>query len=332
MILKYFALILMLGLGVGAARADVAQTVNDRILPDLAGFRMAAQQLADKAATSCDPEILRPAWNAAFDAWLRVGFLHLGPGEEQGRNLAIAFWPDPKGIGARQQRQMLAAQDPVVNDPAKFAQTSVALRGLFGLERLLYPAALPEGEGADDYSCALIRATAADLARMAAEIDAGWRDGYAQTLLSAGQPGNTTFLSDTEARQALYTQLMAGFEFVADQRLGRPLGTFDRPRPERAEARASGRSVRNIELSLQALMDFATVLAGDTPRTRADVDLALAAAGGLDDPALAGLSEPQKYVRAENLRQRVQTAQDTAETEVGKALGVEIGFNSADGD
>ena len=71
MILKYFALILMLGLGVGAARADVAQTVNDRILPDLAGFRMAAQQLADKAATSCDPEILRPAWNAAFDAWLR---------------------------------------------------------------------------------------------------------------------------------------------------------------------------------------------------------------------------------------------------------------------
>ena len=59
---------------------------------------------------------------------------------------------------------------------------------------------------------------------------------------------------------------------------------------------------------------------------------ALAAAGGLDDPALAGLSEPQKYVRAENLRQRVQTAQDTAETEVGKALGVEIGFNSADGD
>ena len=83
---------------------------------------------------------------------------------------------------------------------------------------------------------------------------------------------------------------------------------------------------------VQALMDFATVLAGDTPKTRADVDLALTAAGGLDDPALAGLSEPQKYVRAENLRQRVQTAQDTAETEVGKALGVEIGFNSADVD
>ncbi len=326
--IKNLALALMLSMAGGAAHADVAQAVNDRILPDLAGFREATQKLADTAATSCDPAVLRPDWNAAFDAWLRVGFLHIGPGEEQGRNLAIAFWPDPKGIGARQLRLILASQDPAVSDPAGFSELSVALRGLFGLERLLYPAAPMPG----DYPCALTRATAADLARMAAEIDAGWRDGYAQTLLSAGQPGNTTFLSETEARQALYTQMMAGFEFVADQRLGRPLGTFDHPRPERAEARASGRSVRNIELSLQALLDFATALAGDVPLTETDVDRALSAVQALDDPALAGIAAPQEYVRAEALRQRIQTARDTAEVEVGGALGVEIGFNSADGD
>ena len=326
--IKNIALALMLSMAGGAAHADVAQAVNDRILPDLAGFREATQKLADTAATSCDPADLRPDWNAAFDAWLRVGFLHIGPGEEQGRNLAIAFWPDPKGIGARQLRLILASQDPAVSDPAGFSELSVALRGLFGLERLLYPAEPMPG----DYRCALTRATAADLARMAAEIDAGWRDGYAQTLLSAGQPGNTTFLSETEARQALYTQMMAGFEFVADQRLGRPLGTFDHPRPERAEARASGRSVRNIELSLQALGDFAAALAGDAPLTSADIDRALSTARALDDPALAGVAAPQGYVRAEALRQRIQTARDTAEVEVGGALGVEIGFNSADGD
>lgn len=310
------------------AHADVADAVNDRILPDLAAFRDATRALADAAAQTCAPEALRPAWNAAFDAWMPVSFLRLGPAEEQGRILAIAFWPDPKGIGARQQRQLLASQDPVVTDPAGFAERSVALRGFFALERLLYPAEPLTG----DYSCALIRATSADLARMAAEIDQGWRDDFAQTLLSAGEPGNTRYLTQAEARQALFTQLMAGFEFTADQRLGRPLGTFDRPRPERAEARASARSQRNLELSLQALLAFGQALAGPLPETRADVEQALAAAAALNDPDFSGFAQPQGHVRAEALQGLVRSAQDSAGAEAGAALGVDIGFNSADGD
>ena len=310
------------------AHADVAGAINDRILPDLAAFRDATRTLADTAAETCAPETLRPVWNAAFDAWLPVSFLRLGPAEDEGRILAIAFWPDPKGIGARQQRQLLQSQDPVVSDPAGFAERSVALRGFFALERLLYPAEPLTG----DYPCALIRATAADLARMAAEIDQGWRDGFAQTLLSAGQPGNTLYLTEAEAKQALYTQLMTGFEFTADQRLGRPLGTFQRPRPERAEARASARSLRNVELSLQALLAFGEALAGPLPETRTDVAQALTAAAALNDPDFSGFAQPQGHVRAEALLGLVRTAQDSAGAEAGAALGVEVGFNSADGD
>ncbi len=310
------------------AHADVADAVNDRILPDLAAFRGATRALADTAAQTCDPAALRPAWNAAFDAWIPVSFLRLGPAEEHGRILAIAFWPDPKGIGARQLRQLRASQDPVVTDPAGFAERSVALRGFFALERLLYPAEPLTG----DYICALIRATSADLARVAAEIDQGWRDDFAQTLLSAGQPGNTRYLTEAEAKQALFTQLMTGFEFTADQRLGRPLGTFDRPRPERAEARASARSQRNVELSLQALLAFGQALAGPLPETRANVERALAAANALNDPDFSGLAQPQGHVRAEALQGLVRSAQDSAGAEAGAALGVDIGFNSADGD
>ena len=310
------------------AHADVAEAIHDRILPDLGAFRDATRTLADTAAETCAPETLRPVWNAAFDAWLPVSFLRLGPAEDEGRILAIAFWPDPKGIGARQQRQLLQSQDPVVSDPAGFAERSVALRGFFALERLLYPAEPLTG----DYPCALIRATAADLARMAAEIDQGWRDGFAQTLLSAGQPGNSLYLTEAEAKQALYTQLMTGFEFTADQRLGRPLGTFQRPRPERAEARASARSLRNVELSLQALLAFGEALAGPLPETRTDVAQALTAAAALNDPDFSGFAQPQGHVRAEALLGLVRTAQDSAGAEAGAALGVEVGFNSADGD
>ena len=310
------------------AHADVAGAIHDRILPDLGAFRDATRTLADTAAETCAPETLRPVWNAAFDAWLPVSFLRLGPAEDEGRILAIAFWPDPKGIGARQQRQLLQSQDPVVSDPAGFAERSVALRGFFALERLLYPAEPLTG----DYPCALIRATAADLARMAAETDQGWRDGFAQTLLSAGQPGNTLYLTEAEAKQALYTHLMTGFEFTADQRLGRPLGTFQRPRPERAEARASARSLRNVELSLQALLAFGEALAGPLPETRTDVAQALTAAAALNDPDFSGFAQPQGHVRAEALLGLVRTAQDSAGAEAGAALGVEVGFNSADGD
>lgn len=308
--------------------ADVAEAVNARILPDLAAFRAATQELAGTAARTCDPDRLRPAWNAAFDAWMPVSFLRLGPAEEDGRILAIAFWPDPKGIGARQQRQLLSSQDPVVDDPAAFAERSVALRGFFALERLLYPA----GPLTGDYPCALTRATAADLARMAAEVDQGWRDHFARTLLSAGQPGNRLYLTEAEARQALFTQLMTGFEFTADQRLGRPLGTFDRPRPERAEARASARSQRNVELSLQSLLAFGEALAGPLPETRADVEQAIAATRALNDPDFSGLARPQGHVRAEALQGLVRAAQDSAGLEAGAALGVAVGFNSADGD
>lgn len=167
---------------------------------------------------------------------------------------------------------------------------------------------------------------------MAAEIDQGWREDFARTLLSAGQPGNTRFLTPDEASQALFTQLMTGFEFTADQRLGRPLGTFDRPRPERAEARASARSQRNVELSLQALLAFGQALAGPLPETRANVEQALAGAAALNDPDFSGFAKPQGHVRAEALQGLVRRAQDSAGAEAGAALGVEIGFNSADGD
>ncbi len=209
------------------ARADVAEAVADHILPGYAAFADAAGALDRAAAADCSAAALQPAYQAAFDAWMAVAHLHLGPVEDEGRGLAIAFWPDPKGLGWKHQRALLTG-DPAALAPAAFAEQSVAARGLLALERLLYPAeALP----ADP--CPLIRATTADLARLAQAVEDGWTGGYADRLLTAGAAGNDTYLTPQEARAALFTQLATGLEFVADQRLGRPLGSFDAPAPER---------------------------------------------------------------------------------------------------
>ncbi len=310
------------------ALADVPTAVTDHILPGYANFTETAAGLAMMAETTCAPDQLRPAWNAAFDAWLGIAHIRLGPVEDEGRALAIAFWPDPKGMGAKQQAAMIAGMDPMGLDPVAFRQASVAVRGLMAMERLLYPEAPLTG----DYPCALMATTAADLAQTARDVQAGWEGGFADAVLTAGADGNTRFLSEVEARQALFTQLITGIEFVKESRIARPLGTFDAPRPDRAEAKASGRAGRNIVLSLTALRDYAAALDPDAVTTLAAFDRAIASAAALPDPTLAGITDPAAWLKLEILGQQVQAAQDAAVTEIGDALGVGVGFNAADGD
>jgi predicted lipoprotein len=305
------------------AAADTAEVVTGHARPGYAAFAEATARLA--ALDSCDPAVLRPAYQAAFDAWMGVAHLQLGPAEENGRALSILFWPDPKRLGAKAQTALLTG-DPAALTPEAMAQQSVAARGLSGLERLLYPAeALP----ADP--CPLILATADDLARTADDLGAAWGP-YGDTLLAAGEPGNDRFLTPDEARQALFTQLATGLEFIADRRIGRPLGSFDRPRPDLAEAGASGRSVRNIVLSLRALRDLAATLSPESAKTLEAFDRSIGLAGTLEDPTLEGIADPQGRLKLEILQQAVRTTRDTAIAEIGLALGVELGFNSQDGD
>jgi predicted lipoprotein len=299
--------------------ADTASVVQDHIRPGFAAFNDAATALA--AIDSCDADQLRPAFQAAYDAWMQVAHLPLGPAEEDGHGLAILFWPDPKGSGWKAQRALLDAPPTA----ADMAQQSVAARGLPALERLLYPAEALPGD-----PCPLIQATADDMAATAATLAEGWGP-FGDLMLTAGQAGNDRFLKPEEATQALFTQLATGLETLADRRIGRPLGTFDKPRPDLAEAHASARSVRNIALSLAALRDLALALNADSPKTKAAFDHAMTLAEGLD-PDIDRITDPQAWLKLEILQQAVRSIRDTAIAELGPALGVELGFNSQDGD
>jgi uncharacterized protein len=223
---------------------------------------------------------------------------------------------------------MIAAQDPMGRDPVAFRQASVAVRGLTGLERLLYPDTPFRG----DYHCMLLATTAADLAQIARDVEAGWQAEYADAVLTAGQAGNTTFLSETEARQALFTQLVAGLDFLRAKRIQRPLGTFHAPRPDRAEARASGRAQRNIVLALQALRADAAALDPQATATFTAFDQAIAVAAALPDATLANVQDPQGWLKLDILHERVSVIEAAVITEIGASLGVRVGFNAGDGD
>ena len=310
------------------AYADTAEAVKDVILPAYDRLADTTTALADTAAADCAADALRDPYQAAWDAWASIDYLAIGPVEQNGRALAMSFWPDAKNSGRRAQQALVDTDPPAIGDPQAFADLSVALRGLGGLERLIYPSSI---EGDEEVLCRLRAATAADLARMAGEIRDEWDD-YADVLLEAGGEGNTTYLTADEARQALFTQVMAALEQTADTRLGRPLGTFDKPRPERAEAIAAGRSLRNVRLSLEGMRDLALALQPDAPLTRASFDRAIELGDNLDDPVLAGVAEPAGRLKVEILQQAVRSTRETMLAEIGGALGLSVGFNSKDGD
>ena len=321
---------LLLALLATPAAADLNAALDAQILPGFAAFASQTAALRDAAAADCTPATLHDPYNIAFDAWMGVSHLRIGPLEQGSRAIAIAFWPDERGTTPKALADLIAAQDPIIETTDGVAQISIAGRGLFALEFMLYD---PDFSEKSDYSCALIRALTADLAHLAADVQMEWEGGYAETLRSAGQPGNRTYLSQAEGNQALFTALATGLEFTQDSRLGRPLGTFDRPRPLRAEAWRSGRSQRNVILSVQALAGLADALSdGATPLTDAAVAKAVQLAAAFDDPAFAGVSDPSGRLKVEILQQAVIDLRDAILAEVGADLGVSTGFNAADGD
>lgn len=312
------------------AQAGVAEALSDHILPGYARFAEATKDLAQAARDDCRAEALAPAFHAAFDAWMPVADIRLGPSETGA--LSIAFWPDARGVTPRTLGRLITEEDPVAGDVEGYADVSIAARGLFALEMLIFDPEFSE-YAPDSYTCGLVATIAADLDRQTDALAGVWTETFADTLRTAGEAGNATYLTDEEAVRAIYTQILSSLEFTADRRLGAPMGTFDRPRPARAEARRSGRSLRNAVLAAEAAHDLATALADwDLPETDAALARVREAAARIEAPAFQGVTDPQARLRVEVLQQAVRSLSAAIQSEIGAQLGIAPGFNSQDGD
>lgn len=313
-----------------AQAPDPDRIVRTHILPGYAELAQESADLARTATDHCAPDSpdLRAAYNDAFDAWIGVSHLRFGPSEQGDRAFALAFWPDSRGSAPKVLSGLIRARDPAVHDPAEFATVSIAARGFYALEYLLYDPQFTDSD-ASEYTCALVQAITRDIAANAGAILQDWQDGYADLMAT---PGNDTYRTRDEAVKQLFTALTAGLEFTSDTRLGRPMGSFDRPRPNRAEARRSGRSLRHVMLSLQATRQLAALLSSNDAEVDAAFQTAIDKAEALDDPVFAGVSDPQGRFRVEALQQSMDDIRQILREEVGPDLGIAAGFNALDGD
>lgn len=313
----------------------VSDVVNEHILPGFVQLSDDTGALKSAADSDCrsTSAALRSAFHIAFDSWISVSHLRFGPTETRDRAFALAFWPDSRGVTPKTLNALISREDPIVLSQDSFEDVSIAGRGFYALEFLLYDDTISRA-GSDAYRCLLIRAITTDIAVLSDAILTDWQSDYMAKLLTPTADGR--YRSDTEAAQELFKALNAGLQFTSETRLGRPLGTYDRPRPNRAEARRSGRSLRHVQLSLAGLRGLAEQLAQSDPMIAAQLDKAfdhaLKRADLLEDPVFAGVSAPQSRLRVEVVQQSIEDIRMITREHLGPTLGVAAGFNSLDGD
>ncbi|WP_422031264.1 imelysin family protein [Roseovarius sp.] len=306
--------------------------VEEEIVGGFAELDRAARRMVEAAGQDCTHPGLHDSYAAAFLAWARVSHLRFGPSEEENRAFALAFWPDPRGRTASAIRKMLADGNEDVLSPEAYADMSIAARGFYALDYLLHEEELAE-IGTPDYRCALVRTVVADIHGTTGELAEAW-EGFAPMLTEPG--GDSPYRTEEEVLQVLYKSAGTGLEFAVDMRLGRPLGTFERPRPNWAEAYRSGLSLALLQAAVRGAGGLAVRLAeGDAAlqaRLTAELEDFHDSADALDDPVFASVAEPAGRFRVESLQADLQEVREIVQGALGPALGVSAGFNAMDGD
>lgn len=297
-------------------------------------FVTQTEALEDAARAHCagdlDKAALQAQFKRAYLSWAPLDSYQFGPIQQTGAVLAVNFWPDKKGFVGRAVQNTLARPAAAQADPAAIAAGSVAVQGFPALEMLLFDP-LP--------TCPLAVGISGNLNRLADDLHAAWfaPGGWADIARAAG-PDNPVYLSADEVTKQLYTAVDFGLTRIADTRLGRPLGTFDAPQPERAEAWRSDLSADLIAAQLAGLAELIEQgFAGDLRepdrawvlRVFAQVQDRIDA---LQAPIHIAVTDPMSRVRVEGLQSKVVYLQYQIAQDIGPSLGVDTGFTAADGD
>ena len=171
----------------------------------------------------------KEAFAATVQAWSMVEPIRFGPVAEQHRYERIFYWPDPKGLGARQMREALdkAGRDGNRSRVA-FGQERGAARPAGARISPLWRRRRHSGKGRrrSHLPLPLRRNHRRQCCRhgQGHRFEAG-SDGapYAKAYLEPG-PADAAYHTPKEVTLELFKTFATGIEMVRDQKIGKPLG------------------------------------------------------------------------------------------------------------
>ncbi len=236
-LLRYLATAIALtvmsgGVNVATASAELAadpyaivqKVLETHVVPHVIAFKGAAAELPPAITALCTQgdkasrARALTAFSNAVSAFAAIEFLRFGPMQKDGMREKLFFWPDPRGVLARQMRQLLFASQTTPPSTALIKQQSAALQGLPALELLLADQTSPLGPGEGNATrCALAQSISGAIADNAAVLHDGWvTDGGWQSKMLRPGSDNPTYREPSEAASELVKALLVGFQLAAD--------------------------------------------------------------------------------------------------------------------
>ena len=339
----------LVGCGQQDPRATVSAALADGVLlPAYTSWQESDRQLAVNAEAFCagnaDLSTARQAFLGAQSAWAGLQPLLVGPLAEGNRAWQIQFWPDKKNLVQRQVEALLKSKPQLSNDD--LAKASVVVQGLTAYEYILFDPALDltQAEQKVRY-CPLLQAIGQHQQALAAQIISEWqgKPGMAEQLKAFP---NERYADANEAIADLLRVQVTALDGLK-KKLGAPMGRQSKGihQPYQAEAWRSAASLANLGAALAnaellwhgSNRDGIQTLLGDDQADLANrIDAAyqdtrqrLAA---LDKPLAELLSDETGRAALNELYDSLNRLHRLQESELAKALDVQIGFNAHDGD
>lgn len=242
----------------------IANVVTKAIRPGFAKLAANARAAHLRVSALCggpgDAPLMaaRSAFTALVESWGRVEMVRPGPLAVDNRLERMLFWPDRRGRGLKQVRDVVHSNDKTAQSVDGLAQKSVAVQGLLALEFNLF------GSGADDLAtpegagrCAYASAITSNISNITAEIEASWASnepGSISSLWLNPSPDNPLFRDGREQLSALFKILGDGFEIVRVQRIAPFLNKgFESVRPKSALFWRSANMVRSLRANIDGM-------------------------------------------------------------------------------
>jgi len=318
------------------------------IMPTYSRWVEADRQLAVSALAYCEGKASLDTARADFlhaqKAWAELQPLLIGPLAEGNRAWQVQFWPDKKNLVGRQVEQLISGDKPL--DADAVAKSSVVVRGLSAYEYILFDS---KPEIANDEQkaryCPLLVAIADYQKTLAEDILKNWNstDGMLAQLTKFP---NQRYADSHEAIADLLRAQVTALDTLK-KKLGTPMGRMSKgiPQPLQAEAWRSQSSLKSLAASLAAAQTVwvgvdnqgLRGLLGKDQKALADkIDAAYADALKKLEDNPRTLSD---LLQDDAGRQQLNTIYDALnvvhrlhESDLAKALNIQLGFNANDGD
>lgn len=336
---------------------DVTDIVSDLITtvvrPGFTDLEQSADMMSQQVKSYCEAPTAAGYSNVheAFDGlvarWGQVEFIRLGPLSADSRLERMLFWPDRRGRGLKQVRDIIRLAEKSVLDPDLLAQKSVAVQGLLALEYTLFSDdAEIKLAAADSHRCAYATAIAGAVSQLTGELNNLWQlddDTSISHIWLNPSPTNALFRDEAEQFSALLEILEDGLEIVSHQRL-EPILRDDMAsaKPKSALFWRSGNTIPLLKANLEgfeAVMKSAHLerqVEGDDRRTISSLNFELGnakrALSNLDMPLPIMLSEKETYDQLTYAGLVVDSMLTITRDMIKPIFGLSSGFSSLDGD